>query len=418
MEIKKRKESKGQRLKGCLLFLMMIFNLSFNVMANKKITNISFVEKDDLRLIIELSDKIQDLPDFSFQSNTMELTFEKNKSMFFNNPVTKKFFTENNEEISILSKEDLNQSSLQVMLPFNVEKIKNNINIFLELKKIIISFPKNALSHLPKISSVSKIPKVNTFLKEETINKKKEVTEKGKKKEKTALDEAYLNKIMNSDITEEDKKEKNIKNENVVAVKKANDLFYKKIKKEDKSKEKIIKRNDITSSYITKFLLFFTFVISLIAGLFYLFKKGFLGKNKFSLLSGKKLVNIIDNTYLGPKRSLLTIKVNNQVFLLANTEAGINFISEIDEVTKALKTSESDLLGKNFDERVDDSLKDEKTTNKIKLKKNNDEDSLEEMNILHQFINKNEKENIVSPEDKVYFSGKLKEKIKALRPLQ
>jgi hypothetical protein len=63
---------------------------------------------------------------------------------------------------------------------------------------------------------------------------------------------------------------------------------------------------------------------------------------------------------VAPKRTLMMIKAHKQIFLISNTEAGMQLISEINDVTGLIKTGEEELTGSNFDTNLYKAAKKEK----------------------------------------------------------
>jgi flagellar biosynthetic protein FliO len=117
--------------------------------------------------------------------------------------------------------------------------------------------------------------------------------------------------------------------------------------------------------YVAKFVVFLVVVLGIFYGVMHLFKKGVLKRGNFSFLDNSKLVTVMNTTYLGPKRSLMLVKVNQQIFLLGSSESGINMISEIDSPSALLKEGEQVLSGSNFDNVYDRA---EITDKSVKLK--------------------------------------------------
>lgn len=157
-----------------------------------------------------------------------------------------------------------------------------------------------------------------------------------------------------------------------------------------------IKKTNNMNEYILKITIFTSGVLILFFLIVHIFKKGVMKRGKLAFLKNENLVTIIGQNYLSPKRSLITVKVMDQVFLLANCENGLSFLSELHSVSNVLKHSEKAATGKNFDDSLDNNL--EKEFNEFNIK---------------------EKEDILkSVGDKVSLGSQLKEKIKKLKPLQ
>ena len=96
-----------------------------------------------------------------------------------------------------------------------------------------------------------------------------------------------------------------------------------------------------------------TFLVGAILLLAKVSKKVMLGKNKLGFLNNSKIVEILNTTYIAPKRQLLLVKVHDQVMLLANSESGLSFISEVKDLSNLLKNAEAEVTGSNFDTGLD-----------------------------------------------------------------
>lgn len=148
--------------------------------------------------------------------------------------------------------------------------------------------------------------------------------------------------------------------------------------------------------YMVKISVFTILVLGIFYGIVQIFKKSVIRKGKLAFLKNENIVTVIGQNYLSPKRSLITVKVMDQVFLLANSENGISFLSELTSVAKVLKESEKQITGNNFDDSLDVNM--EKDVSALKVREKKD--------ILN------------SVSDKITISEKLKEKMKKLKPLQ
>ena len=155
-------------------------------------------------------------------------------------------------------------------------------------------------------------------------------------------------------------------------------------------------------TYAGKFIAFLGVVLLLFWGLVQLMKKGVLGKGKLSFLNGQQLVSVLSTTYISPKRSLLLVKVSNQVFLIAQSESGMQMISEVNDVPGVVKETEKILTGINFDTNLEDSEQNKPTT-EFKIKEN---------------IFESKELPTSAIQDVARFSKELKKKVKNLKPLQ
>ena len=159
-------------------------------------------------------------------------------------------------------------------------------------------------------------------------------------------------------------------------------------------------------AYIGKYLLFLALVLALAYGIILLFKRGMLKKSGLGFLGDADLVSILSTTHLGPKRSLVLVKVHEQILVLGNSESGLNLLTELPDVAGLLKEGEQKLTGNNFDTTIHVA---EKTggAQKVKLKENPLQDSSYEV-----------KKNISHDSEKISLSDQIRQKVKHLRSLQ
>lgn len=159
------------------------------------------------------------------------------------------------------------------------------------------------------------------------------------------------------------------------------------------------------ATYAGKFVAFLGVVLLFFWGIVQMMKKGVLSKGKLGFLNGSSLVSVISTTYVGPKRSLMLVKAHNQVFLVASSEAGFEFLSEVNDVPGLVKEGERFIAGDNFD---DIQNKEDKTESKtIKLKQD-----------IYQSAPVEEKPTAKVNRDIARFSDELKKKVKNLKALQ
>ena len=164
-------------------------------------------------------------------------------------------------------------------------------------------------------------------------------------------------------------------------------------------------------------------------GVLTLFKKGVIKKGKLGFLHSTKLVEVISTTHVAPKRTLMMVKAHKQVFLVSNTESGMQLISEIQDVTGLIKTGEEEVTGTNFDTNL---YKASKKEREFKLKEDTVADNYSLDDMLNddnegvgeeKFTNKNETAALKSIEkapvkDQVRFSDQIKTKLKHMKQIQ
>ena len=190
------------------------------------------------------------------------------------------------------------------------------------------------------------------------------------------------------------------------------------------NKEEPIKSSFSLTSYIGTFVAFLSLMILGFYGVLTLVKKGVIKKGKLGFLHSTKLVEVISTTHVAPKRTLMMVKAHKQIFLISNTESGMQLVSEINDVSGLIKTGEEELMGSNFDTNLFKATKKEK---EFKLK----EDSVANDYTLDDMLNDNEgvgvdksithalKEIEKSPvKDQVRFSDQIKTKLKQMKQIQ
>ncbi|MDH4469163.1 MAG: flagellar biosynthetic protein FliO [Bacteriovoracaceae bacterium] len=104
--------------------------------------------------------------------------------------------------------------------------------------------------------------------------------------------------------------------------------------------------------YIIKIVLFLAaFIIFIIFGAKF-FKRLISGKNKLNFLNSTQVVEVLNTTYLGPKRQLLLVRAHDQVVLLAAHETGVEFLCDVENLASVLKQQEKNIAGDNFDTSI------------------------------------------------------------------
>lgn len=120
------------------------------------------------------------------------------------------------------------------------------------------------------------------------------------------------------------------------------------------------KSNFSIGTYVGKFVAFLGLMVLGFYGVLTLFKKGIIKKGKLGFLHSTKLVEVLSTTHVAPKRTLLMVKAHKQVFLISNSETGMQLISEIQDVAGLIKTGEEEITGSNFDTNLYSANKTEK----------------------------------------------------------
>jgi flagellar biogenesis protein FliO len=194
------------------------------------------------------------------------------------------------------------------------------------------------------------------------------------------------------------------------------------------------KSNFSVAGYIGKFVAFLSIMIAGFYGVLTLMKKGIIKKGKLGFLNSTKMVEVLSTTHIAPKKSLIMVKAHKQVFLISNTEAGMQLVSEISDVAGLIKNGEEEITGSNFDTNLYSANKTEKSFKLKEVEARNayGEDDDYEMDSLDDMLNDttparkgagkaatNALNSIEkSPvKDQVRFSDQIKTKVKNLKQL-
>ncbi len=162
------------------------------------------------------------------------------------------------------------------------------------------------------------------------------------------------------------------------------------------------------AGYAAKFTIFLALVLGLFYGVVQLLKRGVFNKGKLGFLNNTQLIQVLSTTYVAPKRSLLVVKAHKQIFLVANSETGLQFLSEMTDTSGLIKEGEKLVTGTNFDLNLGVAESDAEAP-ALKLKENIAESAPlpEERGI-----------QALTAKDIVKFSDELRKKAKKLKPIE
>ena len=259
----------------------------------------------------------------------------------------------------------------RVVLPYKLNELEEKVFIKVNSQKITVSIPlENKKRNSKNIAGIS-LGKV-----QKNMNHKRA----------TNYDEELLEQLL---------KDKKInKKEEVIVEKKVIEDQVKNIL----SSSKKVKPKFSISKYVGKFAAFLGLILLVFYGIIHLMKKGVIKKSRLSFLNNMNTVNVLNTTYIGPKKNLVLVKVHEQVLLLGSDEKGIHFLTDVKNPTGLLKEGEKTIAGSNFDTTLVQADKDEK-----------------------EFNLKTENQNVKIEKDvsvSVKFSDQIKNKVKNLKSLQ
>lgn len=372
------------------------------------------------RLSILLEGNLNDNPQITINDKTLQI-------MIPNSHVNSKIQRRFNDTTVTATQADRSSVSIKALLPYSLQGKESLVNITLKDGSIDVSFPRIAtISN--KVSRAPGVVSAATVKANESNNAEAE-----------KLDENYLATLVleNEKLAAKhhpdqgDTKILNLKKEVQADTAQAGDrvdltqaAIQKETTKPSFNKEESAKSNFSLTSYVGKFVAFLSLMVLGFYGVLTLFKKGVIKKGKLGFLHSTKLVEVLSTTHVAPKRTLMMVKAHKQVFLISNSETGMQLISEIGDVAGLIKTGEEEVTGSNFDTNLFKAAKKEK---EFKLK----EDSVAEDYSLDDMLNDNDGVGVDKTEthalksiekapvkDQVRFSDQIKTKLKHMKQIQ
>ena len=360
------------------LALSLIF-LSITTLAAEgkvQVKKLNYVSKGSTsgELSITLKGNLETAPDLTIKDRMIQVSIPN--AMVWPK-IEKRITLDKNLDTTVMAYQ-FNKGLVRVraILPYSIKGMEDRVSITISGNKINLHFPKLVSAAAPyKRKLVAK--KANQNLDQ--------------------YNESYLDKLIKE--KEENKGLKTIAKKGPVKVTDQVNVALAGIEKEVGFSTK---PSFSLARYIGKFVAFLGVVLLLFYGVVTLMKKGVLKKGKLGFLNSTKIVEVINTTHVGPKRSLMLIKAHNQVFLVANTEKGMEFLSEVNDIAGMMKDGEKSLAGSNFDSDLGTA---DLLEQNFKLKED-----------IEKPANVELKTNIV--QDSVKLSQKIKDKVKTLKPLQ
>jgi flagellar biogenesis protein FliO len=375
-----------------IIFTLLL--LSSSVWGKVVIKDLKYSElnKSTGKLLVYLDGDIKDIPEISFRDKMFQLVMRDTVVW----PKIEKRASVATPIDTTLMAYQFTKDTVRVrtLLPFTIQNT-DKVNVLLNKNAIEVRFP------LP--GSIAKT----------TVSKKK----KNQVKEKENYDLSFLNTLLKEKKEEKelpnklkkDFDEKSIENQLVDMGKKTDP---KKEKDQVATKQAALDKSIASKSsfslgkYVGKFVAFLAIILLGFLVVVTLFKKGLFKKNNLKFLKNTELVTVLNTTYIGPKRSLILIKAHNRVLLIGNSENGLSYISEMDDISQILKTNEKDIAGDNFDQKVNEA-KDVDFKLKGDITKSKNADLTSFLNVAKSTKPRRDK-----------FSDQLKQKVKGLKPLQ
>lgn len=310
--------------------------LSSNAMASEIIinkANISNSKENESKLIISHTGVFKGNPKLVVNDNSLTITIPEAE--------LKSKINQTINDTQLNASIDNNSVIINLALPYSLKGLEKQVAIALKDNSIELNYPKVKIVNKSKVSRAPGI----TGPTEVAVN-----LEKVNNTEALKFDEKYLDKIEKNQVV----KESNDKKEAQDNVKVLNSAIEKNNAFTNTNVNTGAKETGSISmlGYVGKFTFFLVLIIGSLFGVLMLFKKGVIKKGKLGFLNSTKMIEVLSTNHIAPKKSIMMIKAHKQVFLVSNTDAGIQLISEIKDVTGIMKTGEEELTGSNFDKNL------------------------------------------------------------------
>lgn len=377
-------------------FTLSLFSASLfsaDASATVKVKSMNFdASKDQGRLVIEFDGKLKEYPELKVSNSMIQVIIPDSK---LKSAISKKvsFSTKGKDTSLDLTAFTNNSSRLKAVFPFNVSGYKDKVALMIKENKIELNFPRVSVA-APVKSSANRATKTAAKAPEKKAGSAK----------KEYLNEDYLNSLIDID----DKKEKVVEGK-IIRPSMEDDKIKTTLSAATRTPTNQGKSSFSLLEYGGKFVAFLAVTILIFYGIITLMKKGFIKKGKLGFLNKTEQIQVLSQTYIAPKKSLMMVRAHNQVFLVSNTDSGIHPISEIRDVAGFLKEGEKKVAGDNFDDNL------------IAANDANEQDPAQETVKLKEDITTSNKQSSLSDyigvKDRVKFSDQIKKKVKNLKPL-
>jgi hypothetical protein len=372
---------------------VLVFSI-FSFSLNAQIVQVKSLEIRPGALVIKMNGDINVNPNLTVKDRTLEIIIP---GAHVSAKIEKKI-----NDIRLTATQ-FDRDSVKVVAVLNRSLLGKEelVNITLKDGAIVVNVPKGPMvknSRSPEMVSAPVV--VESALESKTNDK---------------IDETYLNKLENEQAKV---------NAKIPDLKKTNQIDTDRVTVAQAGVAKTPNSQAVSSpkssfsiaGYIGKFVAFLSLMILGFYGVLTLFKKGVIKKGRLGFLHTTKLVEVLSTTHVAPKRTLMMIKAHKQVFLIANSETGMQLISEIQDVTGLITTGELEITGSNFQTNLRDA---DKTEKEFKLKEMSKEDNDFSLDELLNETPAAAKSIAKAPvKDEVRLSDQIKSKLKNLKQLQ
>ena len=372
------------------------------------------------RLSIKVLGNLNENPQLNVGKNTLDIVIPGTK-------VNAKIVRHFGDAVVTATQDDRETVRVKVGLPYSLEGKESLANVTLKDGSIEVNFPRVTSAKATGAPVTTQSTK--TAVAKEALVKKIEAESKDADK----LDENYLASLVkeNEKLAATNHPEKNeikaLANQDGVK------LTQSSVQKEAAPTQAATnvtneggKSSFSVSTYIGKFVAFLSLMVLGFYGVLTLFKKGVIKKGKLGFLHSTKLVEVLSTTHVAPKRTLMMVKAHKQVFLVSNTEAGIQLISEIQDVSGIIKTGEQEITGSNFDTNLytanagqkEFKLKEDTVANDFSLDDMLNESTDDSSDYSRSATNASRAIEKTPVKDQVRFSDQIKKKVKNMKQIQ
>lgn len=370
--------------------------VSFAANAGVKVTSVDLKTSGANGYVnIALDGRSNELPDIRVYGKTIEITLTQADAF---SAITK------NVSGAQLSANVLNGKAIvKAILPYDIDA--DGVNLGWKNKNIEVIFPRGKVAKPEATASVH----TDRPVKQTPMAPAAPVVEKkaAGKVSKDQLNEDYLNKLMNEPAKKDEAAKADDTKKDEVKVHQAG-LARQEVPAKPAAEIARPADNFSFAGYAAKFAVFLAMVLGLFYGVVQLLKKGVFSRGKLGFLNNTQMIQVLSTTYVAPKRSLMVVKAHKQIFLVSNSENGIQFLSEMTDTTGLIKEGEKQVTGTNFDLNLGTA---ETATQEpvFKIKENINESTPvpEEKGIA-----------ALTAKDIVKFSDELKKKAKKLKPIE
>ncbi|MFL5786175.1 MAG: FliO/MopB family protein [Bacteriovoracaceae bacterium] len=388
--------------------------VAFGAFAGVKVTNLDLKTEGQNGFVnVAIDGRSNSLPDVKVFGNTIEITLT-NAEPF--NAITKTI------RGAVLTANVLNGKAIvRATLPYAINA--SGVDLGWKNNNIEILFPRGVVTatinraptrevtlatdalapvKAPVAAPTAKVEEKKTEATQKTFKEPGEGASKLGAVKKEELNEDYLNKLMNEgkDTPRVEAAKDEVKTAAAAPARAEAKVEVPKAPGADSFS---------FAGYAAKFSIFLALVLGLFYGVVQVLKKGVFNKGKLGFLNNGKMIEVLSTTYVAPKKSLMIVKAHKQLFLVANSENGIQFLAEMKDTSGIIKEGEKAITGTNFDLSMFTAEATTETTT-VTLKENIMESTpVQEETPLSR---------IAKATDVVKFSEELKKKAKKLKPIE